>query len=82
MYSINNNDSAFLLTFLLVLILPSSSTAEWLEFGAGCKGDPAPDIGDRVIYRDCCDLSLSPDEIRVVGYPTRSVNDVNRAGRL
>ncbi|MBD3277885.1 MAG: hypothetical protein GF388_06275, partial [Candidatus Aegiribacteria sp.] len=74
MYSFKNDHIAFLLTILLVLILPSSSTAEWMEFGAGCKGDPALDIGDRVIYRDRCDLSVSPAEIRGVRYPTRSVN--------
>ncbi|MBD3277265.1 MAG: hypothetical protein GF388_03110, partial [Candidatus Aegiribacteria sp.] len=74
MHSFKNGHTVIQLTFLLFLILPPSSTAEWLEFEAGCKGDPALDIGDRVIYRDCCDLSVSPAEIRGVRYPTRSVN--------
>lgn len=42
-------------------------------------GDPAVDIGDRVIFRDLCDLVVTPDDITGVRYPTRSVNSVSTA---
>ena len=37
-------------------------------------GDPAVDIGDRVKFRDCCDLIVSPADIEMNRYPTLSVN--------
>jgi len=36
--------------------------------------DPAVDIGDRVKFRDCCDLIISPTDIEMNRYPTLSVN--------
>jgi hypothetical protein len=35
-------------------------------------GDPAVDIGDRVKFRDRCDLIVSPGDIGMAAYPTRS----------
>jgi hypothetical protein len=37
-------------------------------------GDPAVDIGDRVKFRDCCDLIISPTDIEMNRYPTLSVS--------
>jgi len=53
-------------------MIPNPSHSEWLQFNL--LGDPAVDLGDRVIYRDMCDLVISPDDISGVRYPTRSVN--------
>lgn len=37
-------------------------------------GDPALDIGDRMKFRDHCDLIICPDDISLNAYPTMSVN--------
>ena len=37
-------------------------------------GDPAVDIGDRVKFRDYCDLIISPADLAVNEYPTMSVD--------
>lgn len=37
-------------------------------------GDPAADIGDRMKYRDCCDLIISPSDLEMNLYPTMSVD--------
>ena len=37
-------------------------------------GDPAVDIGDRVKFRDCCDLIVSPADIEMNRYPTLSLS--------
>ncbi|NLP06163.1 hypothetical protein GX411_09465, partial [Candidatus Fermentibacteria bacterium] len=45
-------------------------------------GDPAVDIGDRVKFRDRCDLVISPEDIQTCRYPTRTVAGTNRPTRL
>ena len=37
-------------------------------------GDPAVDIGDRMQFRDCCDLIISPADLAINEYPTMSVD--------
>ena len=37
-------------------------------------GDPAVDIGDRVKFRQCCDLIISPADLEINRYPTLSVS--------
>ena len=37
-------------------------------------GDPAVDIGDRVKFRDCCDLIVSPADLAMNRYPTLSLS--------
>jgi len=37
-------------------------------------GDPAVDIGDRMKFRDCCDLIISPEDLEVNRYPTMSID--------
>ncbi|MCK5841875.1 MAG: hypothetical protein KAH31_06900, partial [Candidatus Sabulitectum sp.] len=37
-------------------------------------GDPAVDIGDRMKFRDCCDLIISPADLEMNLYPTMSVD--------
>ena len=45
------------------------------DFGAyNLLGDPAVDIGDRMRFRDCCDLIISPEDLEVNQYPTMSVD--------
>ncbi len=45
------------------------------DFGVyNLLGDPAVDIGDRVKFRDCCDLIISPSDLEVNRYPTMSVD--------
>ena len=66
MDSFKNGHKVFQLTFLLFLILPSPSTAEWLEFGAGCSKGYSDNTG--------CDLIISPADLEVNRYPTISVN--------
>ena len=36
-------------------------------------GDPAVDVGDRVKFRDYCDLIISPEDLDISRYPTRPV---------
>ena len=36
-------------------------------------GDPAVDIGDRVKFRDMCDLIVSPEDLQANRYPTRNI---------
>lgn len=36
-------------------------------------GDPAVDLGDRVKFRNCCDLIVSPPDLEMVRYPTRPI---------
>ncbi|MEA3288091.1 MAG: CARDB domain-containing protein, partial [Candidatus Marinimicrobia bacterium] len=37
-------------------------------------GDPAADIGDRMKFRDCCDLIISPADLEMNLYSTMNVN--------
>ena len=37
-------------------------------------GDPAVDIGDRMKFRDCCDLIISPADLEGNQFPTMSVD--------
>ena len=37
-------------------------------------GDPAVDIGDRIKFRDCCDLIVSPADLEMNRYPTLSLS--------
>ncbi|MEN8208097.1 MAG: C25 family cysteine peptidase, partial [Candidatus Fermentibacteria bacterium] len=37
-------------------------------------GDPAVDVGDRVKFRDCCDLIISPADLAMNRYPTLSLS--------
>ncbi len=36
-------------------------------------GDPAVDLGDRVKFRNCCDLIVAPPDLELLRYPTRPV---------
>jgi hypothetical protein len=36
-------------------------------------GDPAVDIGDRVKFRRCCDIIISPADLEINRYPTRDI---------
>jgi hypothetical protein len=36
-------------------------------------GDPAVDLGDRVKFRNCCDLIVSPPDLELLRYPTRPI---------
>ena len=41
-------------------------------------GDPALDIGDRMKFRDHCDLIICPDDIELNIYPTMSLTGADR----
>jgi hypothetical protein len=45
-------------------------------------GDPAVDIGDRVKFRERCDLVISPEDIQTCRYPTMTVTGTSRPTRL
>jgi hypothetical protein len=63
-----------------------SSRLQYLEHfmsnGTGVKelaqfnllGDPAVDIGDRMKFRDCCDLIIAPSAIEMNSYPTMRID--------
>jgi hypothetical protein len=38
-------------------------------------GDPAVDIGDRVLYPNACDLVISPSDLKIDRYPTRRLEE-------
>ena len=41
-------------------------------------GDPAIDIGDRMKFRDHCDLIVCPEDISINEYPTMNVNSTGK----
>lgn len=43
-------------------------------------GDPAVDIGDRVKFRDMCDLIISPEDLEINRYPTRAPGGSSEIG--
>ncbi|MDM7993589.1 MAG: C25 family cysteine peptidase [Candidatus Fermentibacter sp.] len=47
--------------------------------GGNILGDPAVDIGDRVKFRNRCDLIISPEDIGTSRYPTAPVSSSPRA---
>ena len=52
--------------------LSNSGQEELAQFNL--LGDPAVDIGDRIKFRDRCDLIISPADLTLNRYPTFSVN--------
>jgi len=58
------------------LYSPASSTGyRYTDLGRfNVLGDPAVDIGDRVKFRDCCDLIISPADLETNRFPTMSVD--------
>ncbi|MBD3277054.1 MAG: hypothetical protein GF388_02030, partial [Candidatus Aegiribacteria sp.] len=52
MHSFKTSYTVFLLTFLLFLILPPSSTAEWLQFVPGCTAGSEPAVFHNITLDD------------------------------
>ena len=50
--------------------------------GGNLLGDPAVDIGDRVKFRDRCDLIVSPEDIEISRYPTVPAGSSSQVTRL
>lgn len=52
-----------------IFLGPSGWREEFGQFNL--LGDPAVDIGDRILYPNACDLVISPSDLMINRYPTR-----------
>ncbi|MCD6588374.1 MAG: hypothetical protein J7K88_07475 [Candidatus Fermentibacteraceae bacterium] len=60
------------LQYLDVFMSNGTGVKELAQFNL--LGDPAVDIGDRMKFRDCCDLIIAPSAIEMNSYPTMRID--------